>query len=154
MRKQSEPYKTDAASDQRLLARPRHSHRDIRVAAQQVLVAVRQRKLDLDVRIARGEPGKDRRQYLVPDDLARRRGRDRPARRAREQARAEESFERLDVTAGGGLRQPQATRCGRETAVADHREESPVEVPAGLGAGDFHAFMYITSTDLCNSICP
>ena len=60
----------DAARHKCGLLRPHHPHRDVGVAPQQVLVAVRQRELERDARMGLAKPPEHRREHLDADDLA------------------------------------------------------------------------------------
>ena len=62
----------DTLRDQRRLLGAHHAHRDIRGAAQEIVDPVRQHQLDHQLRVVLAEIGKDRRQHLGADDLARR----------------------------------------------------------------------------------
>ena len=62
----------DTPRDQRRLLGAHHAHRDIGGTAEEIVDAVRQHELDDEARIVLAEIGKDRRQHLGADDLARR----------------------------------------------------------------------------------
>ena len=60
----------DAPREEAALRRPHHAHRDVGVAARQILVPVGGRELNSDAGMLGTESGEDRRQHLAADDVA------------------------------------------------------------------------------------
>ena len=71
MRVEPDARRADPARDKPALGRPDHAHGNVGVATGEILVAVGERKLDGDSRIAGAKACEDRRKRLAADDLAR-----------------------------------------------------------------------------------
>ena len=61
---------SEHARHQARLAWPRHADRDVRLPRQQVQGRIGQHQLDIDLRVPVPEPGKHRRHYFRPHELA------------------------------------------------------------------------------------
>ena len=70
MRVKPDARRANAARDEPALGRANHAHGNVRVAAREILVAVGDRKLHRDARIASAKAGENRRQRLRAHDLA------------------------------------------------------------------------------------
>ncbi len=65
MRIKPDARRANAARDEPALGRADHAHRDVGVAAREILVAVGDREFDRDARIAGAKAGENRRQRLA-----------------------------------------------------------------------------------------
>ena len=72
MRVKLDRHVADLARDEIALDRTHHAHRDVGLAHQQILVAVRKREFERDCAVARAGARKYRGQHLRADDVARR----------------------------------------------------------------------------------
>ena len=72
VRVERDAHLPDLPGDQRTLFRPDHPHGDVRIAAQQVFIAIRQREFHQDPRLPPVDASQDRREDFGPEDLARR----------------------------------------------------------------------------------
>ena len=121
VRVEADARRADAPRDEPALRRTDHAHRDVGVAARQILVAVGDGELDGDARMSRMKAGEDRGQHLAADDLARRHANHAPIERrfrggrtGERRGRRRHRFAVRRERERGGRRRQSARRAGEQ----------------------------------------